>query len=118
MHATSALGVGVSGGPRYPRGLVAGPLGSLLHCHFVGGLDDTHPAIAKVQMQMLRRAGCARRAALARSLSRTVIGLSRRELGARMAGASREQVELRWVQQQYGAELAGRLAAFLLARRG
>ena len=82
------------------------------------GLDDTHPAVAEVQLELLRQAGCGRRAALARSLSRTVIGLSRRELGARMTGASGEEVSLRWVEQQYGAPLAARLRAFLVARRG
>jgi hypothetical protein len=84
----------------------------------VRGLHDTHPAIAELQLQLLRQAGCGRRAALARSLSRTVIGLSRRELSARMTGASSEEVALCWVEQQYGAELAGRLRAFLDARRG
>ena len=81
-------------------------------------VDDTHPAIAAAQLDMLRCAGCGRRAGLARSLSRTVIGLSRRELSARMGIASPAEVELRWVEQQYGGELAGRLRAFLAARRG
>jgi hypothetical protein len=47
-----------------------------------------------------------------------VIALSRRELGARMPGASAEEISLRWVEQQYGAELASRVRAFLVARRG
>ncbi len=81
-------------------------------------IDDTHPAVATAQLEMLRRAGCGRRAALARSLSRTVIGLSRRELTARMVPASPIEVQLRWVEHQYGADLAGRLRAFLAARRG
>lgn len=82
------------------------------------GLHDTHPAMAQAQLDLLRRAGCGRRAALARSLSRTVIDLSRRELAARMPGATATEVQLRWVEQQYGADLAARLAAFLAARRG
>jgi hypothetical protein len=79
--------------------------------------DDTHPAMARAQLDLLRRASCGRRAGLARSLSRTVIGLSRRELGERMAAASSADVELAWVAQNYGADLAARLRAFL-ARRG
>jgi hypothetical protein len=82
------------------------------------GLDDTHPTVAKAQLEMLRRAGCGRRAGLARSLSSTVIGLSRRELRARMTGASTLEVDLRWVEQSYGSELAERLKQYLAARRG
>lgn len=83
-----------------------------------GMIDDTHPTIAAAQLDMLRRAGCGRRAGLARSLSRTVIGLSRRELSVRMGVASAAEVELRWVERQYGGELARRLRAFLAARHG
>lgn len=48
---------------------------------------------------------------------RTVIDLSRRELTARMPGATPVEVPLRWVAEQSGTELAARLAAFLAARR-
>ena len=51
-------------------------------------MDDTDPAIARAQLEMLRRAGCGRRTELARSLSRTVIDLSRHELRARMPTSS------------------------------
>jgi len=81
-------------------------------------MDDTHPSMAIAQLDLLRRAGCGRRAGLARSLSRTVIGLSRRELSLRMGDASAADVELRWVELQYGADLAARLRTFLEARRG
>jgi hypothetical protein len=81
-------------------------------------IDDTDPVTAEVQLDLLRRAGCERRSSLAMSLSRTVIELSRRELAARMPGATQEELNLRWVEEQYGAELAARLRAFLAARRG
>lgn len=84
----------------------------------MAGLDDTHPTVAQVQVRMLREAGCGRRAALARSLSRTVIELSRRELQSQMKSASTDEVALRWVELHYGPELAARLTAFLVARRG
>jgi hypothetical protein len=77
---------------------------------------DTHPAAAAAQLELLRAAGCARRAALARSMSRTVIALSRSELAARMRDADAQTVALRWVELHYGAELAERLRAFLEAR--
>jgi hypothetical protein len=79
--------------------------------------DDTHPEITRAQLEMLRRAGCGRRAGLARSLSRTVIDLSRRELARCMPGATSREIDLAWVEHNYGADLATRLRAFL-ARRG
>ena len=78
---------------------------------------DTHPEVARAQLDLLRRAGCGQRAGLARSLSRTVIDLARRELANRMPGATTEQIDLAWVEHSYGADLAGRLRAFL-SRRG
>jgi hypothetical protein len=78
--------------------------------------DDTHPEMARAQLDLLRRAGCGRRAALARSLSRTVIDLSRREMANRMPGATAREIDLAWVEHNYGAELAGRVRAFLVQR--
>jgi hypothetical protein len=80
--------------------------------------DDTHPDVTAMQHELLRRAGCGRRAALARSLSRTVIDLSRRELAARLPGATPRELELRWVETHYGPDLGTRLRAFLASRRG
>lgn len=78
--------------------------------------SDTHPAAERVQLELLRKAGVERRAAITRSLSRTVIALSRRELRARMPDASEEDVKLRWVELNYGPELAARVRAYLRAR--
>ena len=65
---------------------------------------------------MLRRAGPARRLALARSMTATAISLSRRALeraAARGNGESAGSLELRYVELVYGEELATRLAARL-----
>jgi hypothetical protein len=75
--------------------------------------NDTTDAAARLQIELLRAAGPARRAALARSLSRTVIDLSRRALRERMPGASERELLLRWVALEYGAELARRVDAYL-----
>lgn len=72
--------------------------------------DDTHPEARAVQLRLLRRATVARRAELACSLSATAIALSRRALAERMPGATPEQVLLRWVAQNYGEDLARRVA--------
>jgi hypothetical protein len=70
-----------------------------------------------VQIELLRRAGVARRAGMAVSLSALVIGLARRALSRSLPGASDEEVGLRFVERNYGRELASELRRFLSARR-
>ena len=69
-----------------------------------------------VQIALLREAGPGRRAALARSLSASVIALSRAAIRRRMPGASEQEVLLRFVEVHYGRELARRVRAYLDAR--
>ena len=78
--------------------------------------NDTAAAAARVQIELLRRAGFERRAALAQSLSRTTTELSRRALRERMPGAPERDVMLRWVTLQYGEELGRRVRSYLDAR--
>jgi hypothetical protein len=78
--------------------------------------SDTHPAAARVQLDLLRAAGFERRATIARSLSRSVIGLSRRALRERMPEAAERELQLRWVELHYGRDLAVRVRAFLARR--
>ena len=79
--------------------------------------DDTHPAAAAVQLELLRQATVARRASLTRSLSATAIDLSRRALRERMPDATAEEVLLRWLAQSYGGEIAAGVARRLAERR-
>lgn len=76
-------------------------------------MDDTHEDAARVHIELLRRAGTTRRAALALSLSHTTISLSRRALRERMPGAPEREVLLRWVELHYGEDLATRVRAYL-----
>ncbi len=78
--------------------------------------SDTSPAAARAQIELLRAAGPARRAALTGSLSHTVIALSRNALRIRMAGASERQVLLRWVALTYGEDLSRRVESYLETR--
>jgi hypothetical protein len=78
-------------------------------------VNDTHPAAAKVQLELLRRAGATRRAEIALRLSDDVVGRSRRALAASLPGATELEVKLRWVELWYGAELAERIRAYLAA---
>ena len=80
-------------------------------------LSDTDPEAARVQLELLRRASPGRRLALALSLSRTVLGLSRRGLARRMPRASEEEVGLRFVELHYGRELAQAVRETLARRR-
>jgi hypothetical protein len=81
------------------------------------GLSDTDPETERVQLDLLRRAGAARRLQLALSLSRTVMSLSRGGIARRLEGASPEELGLRFVALHYGAPLADELRAELLSRR-
>ena len=78
---------------------------------------DTDADAERVQIELLRRAGPARRAAMALSLSAQVIGLARRAIRESMPGATDEQVGLRFVELHYGRELAAELRRFLSARQ-
>ena len=68
--------------------------------------SDTSPEAERVQLELLRRAGEARRFQLLRSLTATVIDASRRALLEAMPGASEQEVLLRWVELHYGKTLA------------
>ena len=70
-----------------------------------------------MQIELLRSATPARRAALALSLSASVVGLSRRALSRQDPEADDETLGLRFVELNYGREMATGLAAFLRTRR-
>ena len=81
-------------------------------------LSDTSAAAARVQIELLRKSGCERRAQLTRSMSRSVIDLSRAALRERMPEASERDVLLRWVALQYGSDLAERVRRYVPAPEG
>jgi hypothetical protein len=72
-------------------------------------VTDTHPDVAARQIELLRSASPARRAALARSLTRTVITLSRRALRRRRPHATERELDRAFVELHYGDETARRL---------
>ena len=77
---------------------------------------DTHPKAAAVQLGLLRKSSVGRRAALARSLSFTVIDLSRRALRESMKAATDAEVSDRWLALNYGEDLARRVRDYVRAR--
>lgn len=78
---------------------------------------DTDAEADRVQVELLRAATPARRAGLALSLTATVVGLSRLALARQDPAASDEEIDVRFVELNYGREIAARLVAFLRARR-
>jgi hypothetical protein len=65
------------------------------------------------QVELLRAATPARRLARARSLSGSVIGLSRQAIRRRSPGLSEREVLLRFAECHYGAALASRVREYL-----
>ena len=80
------------------------------------GPADTDADAERVQLELLRAATPAQRAALAVALTSTTVELSRRALRRGAPGASEEDVGLRFVELNYGPELAAALAAWLRDR--
>jgi len=78
---------------------------------------DTNPKVEQVQIELLRRAGPARRAALACSLSDTTITLARRAIREANPRASEDDLKVLFVRIHYGDALAKHLADDLRRRR-
>jgi hypothetical protein len=74
---------------------------------------DTHPKAEAVQIDLLRKATPARRAWLMRSLSQTMLRLSRRTLREMNPDLSEQALNVLFVRHCYGDELADRLEIYL-----
>jgi hypothetical protein len=79
--------------------------------------DDTDPDAESVQLELLRRAGPARRLRMALSLSAHVIDLALQGIRRASPGISEREAQLRFVELHYGRELGRELRAFLDAQR-
>jgi hypothetical protein len=80
-------------------------------------LSDTHPEAEKVQIELIRRMSVAERLARMRDWTRTLVHLSRQGLAKANPGLDQRELDLLWVERQYGRDLAVRLRAYLEARR-
>ena len=69
-------------------------------------LNDTSPEVEEMQIRMLRRASTAQRFARARSLTNTVIHLSRQAIGRNQPALSDREIKLEFISLHYGKELA------------
>ena len=97
-----------------PPSTDASPAARVMGMSFLG--LDTRPQAAEVQLGLLRKASVGRRAALARSLSTTVIGLSRQAVREAMKTATDAEVMNRWLALNYGEDLARRVRDYMRLR--
>lgn len=74
---------------------------------------DTAPEAEKVQIELIRRSSIAGRISIVRSLSQTVIYLSRRSIQRTRPSLSEREVNIAFVENQYGEELAERLRRYI-----
>ena len=77
---------------------------------------DTDPEAEAVQLEPLRRAGPTRRAQMALELSALVISLAKAAYRRQMPGASETEIGLRFVELNYGRELAEAVRRHLAER--
>ena len=75
--------------------------------------SDTHPKAEKFQISLIRRASIAKRTSRTRSLSQTVIQLSRRAILRANPKLSEQELNLVFVDYHYGSDLADRLGKYL-----
>ena len=74
---------------------------------------DTHPKAEAVQIALLRKATPAKRTWLMRSLSQTVLSLSKRTLREANPELSEQALKVLFVRHCYGDELADRFQIYL-----
>ncbi len=79
-------------------------------------LSDTDVKMAAKQIELLRAAGPARRAAIAAAMTNAVIRTSRRAIQRMHPDWSELEVNLFWVEVHYGRGLADRVRAYLANR--
>lgn len=79
---------------------------------------DTSVEAERVQIDLIRAVPVSQRLRMSWSLSATVIDLARRALAQAQPDASQEELDLRFVELHYGADLASLLRADLVRRQG
>ncbi len=79
-------------------------------------LSDTSPEAAEVQARLFREMGPAGRDRLANDFSEAVIEETRRALERRKPGATKQEIDIAFVEICYGESLARRFAEHLRSR--
>jgi len=76
-------------------------------------LSDTHPDAEKVQIDLIRKASVAKRISMMRSLTSMLVKLSRRGIARLNPNFDSQEVNLLWVEINYGKPLAEELRIYL-----
>jgi len=79
-------------------------------------LSDTDPRAEQVQIELARRSTAAGKMTQVRALSDLVARLSRRAIARAHPELSPAEVELKWVELQYGKPLAAALREYKRSR--
>ena len=78
---------------------------------------DTHPKAEEIQIQLIRQATVAQRIARMRSLTSSLMKLSKRAIRRANPEASQDELDILFVKYHYGEELAARFQAYLQQRK-
>lgn len=78
---------------------------------------DTHPKAEEVQIRLIRQATVAQRIGKMRSLTSSLMGLSKRAIRRANPEASQDELDVLFVKYHYGEELAARFQAYLQQRK-
>jgi hypothetical protein len=78
---------------------------------------DTHPDAEAVQISLIRNATVAKRFEVMRSLTRTVMMLSRRAIQRANPDLDETEIDIKFVAYHYGEDLANRLREYLSRQR-
>jgi hypothetical protein len=79
-------------------------------------LSDTYPAAERIQLDLIRKMTVAQRLARAAEWTRMTVDLSRQGIAKANPGLDNRELDLIWVEQQYGQDLACRLRTYLEQR--
>ena len=82
----------------------------------VAMLTDTHPDAEAVQFELLRRMTTAQKFELTCALTDMAIDQTRRAIERRHPGISQREVDLKFIELSYGADLAEKVRLYLKER--
>ncbi len=78
---------------------------------------DTHPEVEKLQISLIRKASISKRLSKTRSLSQSVIRLSRRAIIRANPDLNQRDVNLAFLEYHYGNELSESVREYLNKRK-
>ena len=77
---------------------------------------DTHPKVEQIQIDLIRQTSVAQRISKMRSLTSSLMRLSKRAIRRANPGLSKEELDVLFVKYHYSEDLAVRLRKYLHQR--